>query len=277
MTQHTIYGGGGLALAVEEWGDPDGQPILFIHGYSQSRLCWLNQTESSLVTGFRMLALDLRGHGDSEKPADAAAYSDPQLWADDINAVITGLALYKPVLVGSSYAGYVICDYIRAYGQERIGGINWVGAATLMGGRRAAGYLGKDFVAVIPATYATDAVGSVAALSRFIRLLTFQPLVAAEFYLTLGFNVAVPPHVRQALFSRRIENEDLLPHISVPCLFTHGEADAVVAVAASQYHAGLVPGAHTSYYAETGHAPFIENPARFNQELADFARSCRDL
>ena len=40
LAEYKINGGGGLALKVEEWGNPEGQPILFIHGWSQSHLCW---------------------------------------------------------------------------------------------------------------------------------------------------------------------------------------------------------------------------------------------
>ena len=46
MTEYKINGSGGLGLKVKEWGDPKGQPILFIHGWSQAHLCWFKQYEA---------------------------------------------------------------------------------------------------------------------------------------------------------------------------------------------------------------------------------------
>jgi len=90
MKTHTVTGGG-LELHVEETGSSDGKPILFIHGFSQCRLARNQQLHSDLANDFRLIAMDIRGHGLSEKPRDV--YGDSQLWADDVQAVITTLGL----------------------------------------------------------------------------------------------------------------------------------------------------------------------------------------
>lgn len=76
MAAHTVIGGGDVRLYVEETGNPKGRPILFIHGFSQNQLTWRKQLGSDLADDFRLVALDLRGHGLSEKPQDA--YGDSQ-------------------------------------------------------------------------------------------------------------------------------------------------------------------------------------------------------
>ena len=119
VTVHTVQGGGGLRLHVREWGKADGPPILFIHGLSQNHLCWVKQYDSALADEFRLVAYDLRGHGMSEAPLEPDHYTDGQLWADDIAAIIDQLDLVQPVLVGWSYGPFVICDYVRAHGQDR--------------------------------------------------------------------------------------------------------------------------------------------------------------
>lgn len=81
---HTIAGGRQLKLHVREWGQPDARAILFIHGWSQNHLCWSKQIESPLAEEFRLVAIDIRGHGQSEAPLDAESYTTGALWADDV-------------------------------------------------------------------------------------------------------------------------------------------------------------------------------------------------
>ena len=133
MTVHTVQGGGGLRLHVREWGRPDGPPILLIHGISASHLCWARQYQSKLAKEFRLVAYDLRGHGMSQAPLEPEHYTNAKLWADDVAAIIQQLGLERPVLVGWSYGGYIICDYLRAHGQDRIGAIDFAGGATKLG------------------------------------------------------------------------------------------------------------------------------------------------
>jgi pimeloyl-ACP methyl ester carboxylesterase len=83
---------------------------------------------SSLVEDHRLIALDMRGHGRSEKPRDG--YADSKLWADDVNAVIDAFDLDQPVLSGWSYGPLVFLDYVRHYGEDGLGGLHFVDAIT---------------------------------------------------------------------------------------------------------------------------------------------------
>ena len=53
----------GLAVAAQDWGNPNGPEILFIHGLRQSRLSWEKQFADPTLAGFRTVSFDLRGHG----------------------------------------------------------------------------------------------------------------------------------------------------------------------------------------------------------------------
>ena len=89
----------------------------------------------------------------------------------------------------------------------------------------------------------------------------------------LGYNVSVPPYVRQALFSRSFHNDDLLPKIRKPVLITHGADDAIVKpVSADQFKAGI-PHAQLQIMANAGHAPFWDDAVTFNRGLRRFAES----
>src|SRR3546814_4155770 len=122
----------GVSIAAYDSGRPAGRAVLLIHGYSQSHLCWSRQFGGSLAGRFRLAAMDLRGHGASDKPTDPAAYQDGRRWADDVAAVIERLDLKRPVLVGWSFGGRVLCDYVRHPGQDGIAGLVYVGPATNM-------------------------------------------------------------------------------------------------------------------------------------------------
>ena len=120
----------GVTLAVEAQGDPRGHEILFIHGMRQSGLSWQRQFDAASLAGFRMVRFDLRGHGDSDKPALPRSYSDLGQWGDDVAAVIEAAGLRRPVLVGWSLGGAAAGGYLMRHGGARLAGINLVAAVT---------------------------------------------------------------------------------------------------------------------------------------------------
>lgn len=269
MKTWSVVGGGGLELHVVETGDPSGKPILFIHGTSQSHLVWEKQLDSGLGRRFRLVALDLRGHGGSEKPRDA--YGDSKLWADDVHAVIATLGLDSPVLAGWSYGGIVMCDYIQHYGEDDIAGTHWVSAVSRLGQPLLeAGFLTPEFLEIVPGLFSEDVGESVAALRSFIRLAVRREVTPAERYRFLGWNVAVPPHVRLGLFSRELDHDPVVEGLRRPALVTHGRDDAIVPVAGSEHLAGLTSLAGLSVHPEAGHAVFWDAPESFNAELEEF-------
>jgi non-heme chloroperoxidase len=114
MKTHRIAGGAGVQLHMVETGNPQCRPILFIHGASQCWLQWNRQTELKPAEEHRLVALDMRGRGISDKPHDG--YNDSKLWAEDVHAVIQALNLDHLVLSGWSYGPLVFLDYVRHYG-----------------------------------------------------------------------------------------------------------------------------------------------------------------
>lgn len=268
MDSHEVIGGGGITLHVDETGVNDGRPILFIHGYTQSRLSWDKQMHSDLTEEFRIVALDNRGHGRSEKPR--GAYADSALWADDIQAVIDTLGLEDPALVGWSYGGLIIADYLSVHGEANVGGVNMVGAISKIGTHDAMAVIGEDFVELVAAFESTDVEESVSGLAEFLRRCTYGDPSPQDLYYMLGFNAIVPPYVRTGLHSREVTHDALLAGIDSPVLITHGEEDTIVLPAAAQEHAEAIPNARTSFYPEVGHAPFWEDADRFNDELREF-------
>lgn len=269
MKTHSVTGGGGLELHVVETGVPDGKPILFIHGTSQSHLAWMKQLDSRLGSRFRLVAMDLRGHGRSEKPRDV--YGDSKLWAHDVHAVVTALDLDSPVLSGWSYGGLVMADYIDEYGEDDIAGTHWVGAISRVGEPLLSnGFIAADFLEFVPGLFSEDVAESMAALRKFVRFLVHRELPAEEFYRFLGWNAAVPPHVRLGLFSRELDRDPVIEGLQKPALVVHGRDDAIVEVTMSEHIAGLTSQARLSVHPDAGHALFWDAPEAFNAELREF-------
>lgn len=268
MEYHDVTGGGGVALRAAATGAPGGRPILFVHGYTQSHLAWDRQLRSELADDYRLVAFDNRGHGASGKPD--GAYDDPALWADDVKGVVEGLGLDDPVLVGWSYGGLILSDYLATHGTDGVAGLVFVGAISKLGTEDALAVIGEDFLELIDGFESTDAEGSVDALATFVDRCVQGELSPRERYRLLGYNAVVPPRVRTALHSRTITHDDDLRNADVPALLVHGEADGIVLPAAAEEHADLLPDAELSWYPEVGHSPFFEANERFNRELRAF-------
>ena len=272
MESYTVVGGGGTELRVDVAGPTDAPTILLVHGYSQSRLCWYEQFDGTLTEEFRLVAPDLRGHGDSDKPGGGDRYRDPALWAADLRAVIDELATDDPVLVGWSYGGLVVSDYLAVEGTDDVAGVVFVGAITEKGTDAAADVAGEEFAAMLDDLETRDAEESVNSLGRFLDICTAEPVPPRERHLMLGYNARCPPRVREALQARSGANAETLRELDVPALFAHGAVDRVVRPQAAERHADLVPDGEVSIYEGVGHSPFIEAPARFDRELREFAR-----
>jgi non-heme chloroperoxidase len=268
MKHHTIIGGGGTRLHLVEAGDPRGPSILFLHGCSQSWLTWDRQMHSELARRYRLVAMDLRGHGSSERPRDG--YDDSRLWAADVDAAIRELELDRPILCGWSYGPLVILDYIRHYGEERIGGIHLVGAVTKLGSEAAAGVLSVEVLALLPGLFSSDMGEGVCGLESLLHLCFVREPEASDLYTMLGFGVSVPPFVRQALLTRVVDNDDLLPTIVKPVLITHGALDAVVSQEIVAQHRAGLRHAQVDIMPDTGHAAFWDDAAQFNRRLGAF-------
>jgi len=85
----------------------------------------------------------------------------------------------------------------------------------------------------------------------------------------LGYSVSVPPYVRQALFSRSFDNDDLLPKLRKPVLITHGTDDAIVKSAVIDQQMRRIGCARIRMMA-TGHACFWDDAAGYNRCLQEF-------
>src|SRR5688572_15025661 len=99
---------GGLALHSVEWGDPAGKPIVLLHGITGHARTW-DRLAADLAVSFRVIALDQRGHGDSQAASDAD-YTMGTM-AQDLGGFADILGLGTFTLVALSMGGRVAIAY----------------------------------------------------------------------------------------------------------------------------------------------------------------------
>jgi pimeloyl-ACP methyl ester carboxylesterase len=261
----------GLTIAAQEWGNPNGPEIIFIHGFSQSHLSWIKQvTNSDLAKEFKMVTYDLRGHGNSDKPFEPEKYKTGKFWADELKAVMEATGLKRPVVVGWSYGGRIMADYLTTYGTANVAGLNYVDA----GQKADPSFVGPNLKNQ-PAMMSDDLAANITATRAFLHgCFSIQP-TQSEYEEMLAFNMMVPPKVRLALGNRPLQVDDMLRGLKVPVLVTHGAEDKNSNLIAAEYTAKMIPGAKLSVYQGVGHSPFFEATPRFNAELAEFVRNAQ--
>ena len=257
----------GLTISAQEWGNPQGPEILLIHGYAQSHMSWMRQVDSDLAKEFRIITYDLRGHGNSDKPLDKAPYHDNKAWGDEVKAVMDAAGLKRPVLVGWSYAGRVISDYVTTHGPDKLAGINFVDASIKFFPE----FVGEN-LKTMPGMASEDLATNIAATRQFVRGCFEKPPTGDDFELMLSFNMMVPPKVRANLGGRSLDATEVMSKLKIPVLVTHGDKDRNSKLGTAEYTAKTIPGAKLSVYPGIGHAPFYEDAARFNTELTAFVR-----
>lgn len=261
----------GVRLALYEWGNPAGPEILLIHGFAQCHLCFMPQIASELAQRFRLVAYDQRGHGGSDKPADPTAYQGPEVWADDLAAVMAAKRLRRPLLVGWSMGGRVIRQYLMRRGDAGLAGINFVASLVI-----------EDPEARGPAASRSRQSGERSLAEQIQAAIDFLDACyaikpdAATFQRGIGYNMLVPQSVRAAIggwTTDAAETRAALARVRVPVLISHGRRDAIVLPIAAEAAAAAIQGARISWYDDCGHSPFQEAAARFNDELARFAEA----
>lgn len=104
---------GEVTFAVTEAGPDDGPPVLLLHGFPDSRRMWRHQVVSLAAAGHRVLAPDLRGYGESDRPADVSAYRLRHLVAD-VTGLLDAFGIDRVAVVGHDWGAVLAWAYVAA-------------------------------------------------------------------------------------------------------------------------------------------------------------------
>ena len=257
----------GLELAAERHGNVSGPEVLLVHGLGQSRMSWSRQTEGTLAETCHIVSYDLRGHGDSSKPASVAAYSDRALWAADLRAVIEASGFTRPTVVGWSLGALVVGYYLHRYGAGDVSGVNAIAPVA----KQELALIGLVPIAHREALAAPDLTTCSDAIASFLAACFVALPPEDEFRRMLVVNGMASREMQEAM---DVLGDDGLDEVwaSLPRLLaTWGDEDRLIRRGMSDHLLAINPAARLSVYEGVGHAPFYERPERFNRELAAFA------
>jgi pimeloyl-ACP methyl ester carboxylesterase len=136
-------------------------------------------------------------------------------------------------------------------------------------------FSGPGLLNVVADATAEDFPTNIRGMRQFLHNCTVKPLAPDDFERALCWNIIVRPDVRGALGRRVIDSDDVLSTLRVPLLVAHGRKDIIIKPAIAEHILEICPTATASWYDDVGHAPFLEDPARFNRELAELVHRVR--
>lgn len=273
MAVREAFGTDGTSIVYRVDGPADGTPLVLLHGWAQSMACWGDAVIEPLTEKYRVVAVDLRGHGYSGAPA--GGYDDPQIWAGDVAAVLNAENITSgAVLLGWSYGGLVLCDYLSVFGSDAVGGVVLVAAITSIGRGEQGGRVGHAMRAAIPGAMSEESRVAIRALGSFGNALTGPgPGLGERAQALFGASLSTRPRVRAAVFDRAISHDAVLTELDVPALVIHGTDDSIVDISAGRWAAELIQNARGSWWEGVDHGPFVADPGRFVAEVTEFVEA----
>jgi pimeloyl-ACP methyl ester carboxylesterase len=272
LTFSYVEGSGGVPLNMVQAGPADAPEILFVHGMSQSYLAFGPQLGSALTARFRLVAFDLRGHGNSGKPWRGEDYAGSRIWAEDVAAVIAAAKLKRPLVVAWSFGGNVCMDYVHHHGTDGLAGINLV---STLGGLvsippNPSPAFAKSW-AELALRESPDIAENIDGFHRAASGLSAH-LSQAQQDIAFATGMMQTGIARHAIKAKApIDNSGLLASIAVPVLISVGTLDLFTPLTSAHQAAGALRQGQVSVYDDVGHFISAETPERFNRELAAFA------
>jgi len=253
----------GISLAYDETGT--GSPLLLIHGFPLSRRMWRPQMNKLPRAGFRVIAPDLRGFGDSEAPE--GPYS-MDVFADDIIGLLDHLGIDQAVVGGMSMGGYVLFNLLERYPDRVNGAIFIVTRAT-----------------------ADDEAAQARRLQLAGDVRKFGPHVVADAFIKLLFapgSEEERPKLVEEVYGWMVGNDSRglaggllamrerrgylhqLGSLSVPALAIGAELDQAAPPDTSRVIAAGIPGCRLAIIPSAGHLANLEDVKAFNQPIIEF-------
>lgn len=254
-----------------------GQPVVLIHGWPLSHRMWESQVNALTEAGYRCVAYDRRGFGESEKPAGGYDYDT---MATDLHDLIVALDLRDAVIAGFSMGGGEVARYFGRFGADRVSKAMLIGAVPpflLKTDDNPDGVDGQVFDGML-AGVRQDRIGFLDGFVRQFYNLNENPSAVSEDFLLYNKAIAwfaSPLATQQCILAfGKTDFRPDMPKISVPTLVAHGDADRIVPLEVSgQKAAEVIANSRLEVIAGAPHGLTATHADQLNRVMLDFLRS----
>jgi pimeloyl-ACP methyl ester carboxylesterase len=255
--------------------------VMLLHGVALSAAIWRYQLHSLVDAGFRVVAIDQRGHGASTVGSDGLSI---ERLADDVVEVLKGLDLYDVVLVGHSLGGIVALELAARdpTADGRIGALALV--ATAANPVSGSGIPGARTLALsarpvlsggawVAARFPALALGARDVTYLGARLVFGDEPSPRHVAFTQTVSAATPAWVVAALLDDilRFDCSDALPGLALPVTVVAGDADRLTPARHAEAVAAAIPGAELLVLPGCGHMVMLERHDELDAAIIDLA------
>ncbi|MCW2915823.1 MAG: hydrolase [Actinomycetia bacterium] len=253
----------GITMGYEDAGD--GDPLVLVHGHPFDRSMWAPQVTEFARTGWRVIAADLRGYGET---AVVPGITPLETFARDLTALLDALKVDQVVLGGLSMGGQIVLEFYRLF-PDRVRGLvlaDTFAQAETENGKKVRNDMADRLLREGMHGYADEVLHKMVAPYNVQAL----PTVAEH---VLGMMRGAPPEGAAAALRGRAERPDytdLLSKISVPALVVVGQDDEYTPVSDAEFMCQRIPDSTLAVIDGAAHMPNLERPAEFNQLLHRF-------
>lgn len=241
-----------------------GTPIVFVHAFPFGKAMWEPQGKA-LSKQFRVVAVDLRGHGESDAPL---WFYTMEQFADDLKGLLDHLSLSQAVMAGLSMGGYVLFAFYRKY-PDRVKAL--ILADTRAQADTAEGKAGRFAMAQLLYKEGAAAIADVM-MPKLLSPATLQgrpDLVQRVRSIITGNQLSGIAGDLMAMHDRP-DSVALLKQITCPTLVIVGEQDIGTPPSDARLMADNIPGARLEILRGAAHMSNLEQPDAFNRAIRSF-------
>lgn len=241
-----------------------GEPIFLIHGFPLSSELWTPQ-RAALSASYRVIAPDLRGHGQSDPPHGAATIGT---YADDVVAIMDELGIGQATVGGLSMGGYVLMALLARH-PDRVRGV--VLMATKAPGDTEAGKQARNEMIALAETEGAAAVAEKMLPKMLTARTRAENPELADYVRSMMAGTSVEGIVGalQALRDRP-DSTAVLQGLQLPALILVGSADELTPPAEAEAMQRAIPGARLELVPDAAHLLNLEQPAVVDQAILRF-------